>query len=143
CSGEQVGPAADIYSLGVVAYEMLTGRPPFTAATPAAVIMAQLHNELPPPRSVNPSISAEVEGVLLKGLARVPAERYRRAGDFVRSLGDAADVETPAPASAQVSQAAVSPPLTPPPSAAPIPPATPVPTPLPYTPPTPAPQQYA
>src|SRR5207237_7967889 len=72
CSGEEVGAAADIYSLAVVAYEMLTGRPPFMAATPAAVIMAQLHNELPPPRSINPGISSAVEAVLLKGLARDP-----------------------------------------------------------------------
>jgi serine/threonine protein kinase len=115
CSGGDVGPAADLYSLAVVAYEMLTGRPPFTAATPAAVIMAQLHNPLPPPRSLNPDITPAVEAVLLKGLARSPSARYGRAGELVKALAEATEDETE-PAHTIVRPA----PLTPPPMPAPV-----------------------
>jgi predicted Ser/Thr protein kinase len=91
CLGEELGPTADIYALSVVAYEMLTGRVPFTAATPAAVIIAQVSQPLPPPRSVNPALSSEVELVLLKGLAKDPGERYATASAMVRALGHARD----------------------------------------------------
>jgi serine/threonine-protein kinase len=91
CLGEELGPPADIYALSVVAYEMLTGRVPFTAATPAAVIMAQVSQPLPPPRSVNPALSPEVELVLLKGLAKDPGERYATASAMVQALAHARD----------------------------------------------------
>ena len=84
-SGE-AGPAADQYALAVVAYEMLTGKPPFSAVTPAAVIVARLSEPLPPPRQVNPDISPEVEQALLKGLAKEPSDRYRSCSEFVRAL---------------------------------------------------------
>lgn len=99
CQGESVGPPVDIYALSVVAYEMLTGRVPFVAATPAAVILAQIHDPLPPPRSIHPEISDAVEAVLLKGLAKKPADRYRTASAMVGALADAAK-ELPAPARA-------------------------------------------
>lgn len=86
CEGETLTAAADIYSLGVVAYEMLTGRVPFSAATPAAVLIAQIQNKLPPPRDVNPDLSPSVESALLKALAKAPSDRFRTAGDFVRAL---------------------------------------------------------
>src|SRR5439155_18646883 len=118
--GQEVGPAADIYSLSVVAYELLTGRPPFTAPTPAAVLVAAVHNELPPPRSINPALSPEVEAVLVKGLAREPSARYRTAGELSRALTDAAlGAEEDFAAGSAVRPAPA--PLTPPPT----PPATP------------------
>ena len=86
CLGEDIGPGTDIYALAVVAYEMLTGRVPFTAATPAAVIMAQVRDPLPPPRAINPDISPEVERVLLKGLAKKPEDRYSSASAMIQAL---------------------------------------------------------
>lgn len=100
CEGEVMTAAADIYSLGVVAYEMLTGRVPFSAATPAAVLIAQIQNQLPPPRQINPALSPAIEGALLKALAKNPSERFRTARDFVRALtADAVVTGEAAPAS--------------------------------------------
>ncbi len=97
CEGKPLDGQADLYSLAVVAYQMLTGQLPFTAATPAAVIMAQIHNQLPPPRAINPDLSSAVEMVLLKGLAKEPKERYRSAVAMVRSLEDAPREPSPPP----------------------------------------------
>ena len=94
CTGEELGPATDIYALAVVAYEMLTGRVPFTAATPAAVLMAQIRDPLPPPRSINPDLSPEVESILLKGLAKAPGERYRTATAMIQALGHARETSS-------------------------------------------------
>lgn len=88
-SGEEIGPAADQYALGVVAYEMLTGRVPFSAETPLAVLIAHMHQALPLPRTVNPALSEATEQVLLKALAKAPADRFPSATEFVRALGDA------------------------------------------------------
>jgi hypothetical protein len=86
CAGQSLGPPADIYSLAVVAYEMLTGRVPFQAATPAAVILAQMQDPLPPPRSVNPQLSEAIEASLLKGLAKRPGDRFPTASAMIQSL---------------------------------------------------------
>jgi tRNA A-37 threonylcarbamoyl transferase component Bud32 len=91
-SGE-TSAAGDIYSLGVVAYHMLTGRVPFDAATPMAVILAKQQDPLPLPRSLNPNIPEHVEEILLKALSRDPAARHTSAAGFIRALGDAAQSE--------------------------------------------------
>ncbi|MEA2645312.1 MAG: eukaryotic-like serine/threonine-protein kinase, partial [Chloroflexota bacterium] len=94
CEGGDVGPAADIYSFGVMAYEMLTGQVPFSAPTPAAVLMAQIRDPLPPPRSINPALAEGIESALLKALAKNPADRYRSASGFLEAL-EAGGRETP------------------------------------------------
>jgi tRNA A-37 threonylcarbamoyl transferase component Bud32 len=86
CAGEDVGPSADIYSFGVMAYEMLTGRVPYSAPTPAAVMIAQMTEALPPPRSVNPELSEGVERALLKALAKDPKDRFLSASAFLDAL---------------------------------------------------------
>ena len=86
CTGEALGPAADIYSLAVTAYEMLTGRVPFSAETPLALVMAHVNKTVPIPRRLNPTLSAHVSDMLLAALAKDPAARPATAGEFVNSL---------------------------------------------------------
>jgi serine/threonine-protein kinase len=82
----RAGAPADVYSLAVVLYEMLTGSVPYSAETPLAVVLAHLHNPLPLPRQKNPSLSESVELVLLKGLAKAPEDRYQSAGEMLLAL---------------------------------------------------------
>jgi len=87
---DPIGPASDRYSLAVVAYEMLTGRVPFRADTPAAVLLSHLNKSMPPTHELKGELSAHLEAVLRRGLAKQPAERYPSAADFVASLKPAA-----------------------------------------------------
>lgn len=88
-TGSQIGPSCDIYALAVILYEMLTGNVPFTGETPLQVVLAHLHNSLPPPRQRNPAISPAVEQVVLKGLAKKPEDRYQSAGALIQALEQA------------------------------------------------------
>jgi tRNA A-37 threonylcarbamoyl transferase component Bud32 len=84
--GEPMGPWSDLYSLGVVLYEMLTGRVPFDADGPIAVAMKHV-SELPPsPREVNPQVPEDLEAITLTLLAKNPALRYPGALALVEDL---------------------------------------------------------
>ena len=82
---------SDIYSLGIVFYEMLTRRTPFEADTPLAILMKHLNDPLPLPRQIEPSIPEPFERVVLKALAKNPADRYQSAEAMARALHEAAD----------------------------------------------------
>ncbi|HEX2978643.1 MAG TPA: protein kinase [Anaerolineaceae bacterium] len=85
-AGGPPSPASDVYSLGVVLFEMLTGQLPFQAADPGE--LARLHREAQPPfpRQLNPEIPPHLEQVLLKVLSKEPSSRYRTADQFGRVL---------------------------------------------------------
>jgi eukaryotic-like serine/threonine-protein kinase len=88
-SGERAPTAAsDVYALGCVLYEMLTGKPPFTATSAQGVLGKILLGSPTRPTELRPTIPANVEGAILKALERLPADRFDTADDFARALRD-------------------------------------------------------
>ena len=86
-SGEdELDGRADIYSLGCVLYEMLTGRPPFTGASPQAVIEKRFAGPPTPLRSVRPELAPEVEAAVARALAPAPGDRWQTAEEFIAAL---------------------------------------------------------
>ena len=77
---------SDVYALGAVLFELLTGRPPFQAESPYAMIMHHIHTPPPSPRSLRPDVPAAVEAVILRALAKDPAARYPTAAAFAAAL---------------------------------------------------------
>ena len=147
CQGEPLDGRSDLYSLGVVLYEVATGSLPFQAKTLSEAVFKHISAAPRPPREVRPDLPIELEEVILRCLAKRPEERYATGSDVVEALRGAvspsefATVVTPLPAVPTPVRLSAPPVATPPPNTTPPLGATPAPadqqtpiTPLPITP---------
>lgn len=82
-------PQSDLYSLGIVLYEMLVGRVPFDDPSPTSVAVQHVTQPPPPPRSLNPALNTAVSDVLLKALNKAPEDRYRTGHELMENLARA------------------------------------------------------
>ncbi|MGH3087313.1 MAG: Stk1 family PASTA domain-containing Ser/Thr kinase [Rubrobacteraceae bacterium] len=93
--GEPVGPASDLYSLGVLLYEMLTGKLPYDADTPIGIAMKHVNGQLKPPKEVNPAMPAGMNAIVVKLLQKDPEDRYSSDQDLIADLERVSRGESP------------------------------------------------
>jgi len=85
-AGEPATPASDVYAIGIILFEMLTGRLPFEAETTPALALKHMHEEAPLVTEFNPAVPVQLEQIIKKVLSKEPAGRYRTAGQLERIL---------------------------------------------------------
>ena len=85
-AGKAIDARTDLYSTGVVLYEMLTGRVPFEGESPLAVLMKHAYEPPPPPRRLNPSLPEDIDTLLLRALAKNPDERFQSAAEMAGAV---------------------------------------------------------
>jgi serine/threonine protein kinase len=91
-------PQSDLYALGIILYEMLTGSVPFDDPSPTTVALQQVTQAPPPPRQINPDLSESIEAVLLKALSKSPHDRYQTGKTLITALTKALQNNQPATA---------------------------------------------
>jgi len=87
--GEPLDPRSDLYSVGVILYYLLSGRPPFDAPTPLGIVVKHQSEEPVPPSSIRPGVDPGLERVCLKAMSKRPADRYASAKELRTALRDA------------------------------------------------------
>ncbi len=93
--GQSIDHRADLYSMAIIVYEMLTGRVPFEADRPVAAVLKHLSEPVPPPRRFNPNMPPQVEAELLKALSKRPEERHKSVAEFLHALSSAGQTVEP------------------------------------------------